>query len=271
MKHIHVFSGSWRVLIASLLCMQMLTACAKTGTASVSIHGVNYSDEVFSYTVEDPANGSNHGGGELIDPYSAGGTMCCYDLPKKWRPGIKIQINVTRWLPKKADGSLPEVHENHVVEVPPYVNGKVGELWVLRNADGTMGVVSSDYQPDHEKWPGKVKEWPVPSLAYQRERWDLYIEHAEGYVQLYKKMLDELEKSPDTRATEAWEFKANEAAKYREGVRSDLNDFAKEKRDLLNRFSGPSDPNFRSWLKQDYEQSLKESELELKKLKDSRP
>jgi hypothetical protein len=249
----------------------MLTACAKTGTASVSIHGVNYTDQEFSYTVEDPADKNNRGGGELINPFAAGGTMCCYDLPRKWRPGIKVQVNFTRWLAKKADGSLPEVRESHVVEVPPYVNGKVGELWVLRNADGTMGVVSSDYQPDHEKWPGKVKGWPVPSLAYQRERWDLYIEHAEGYVQLYKKMLDELEKSPDTRAAVDWDYAAENAAKYREGVRSDRNKFAKENRDLLNRFSGPSDPNFRSWLKQDYEQSLKESELEFKKLKDSRP
>jgi hypothetical protein len=271
MTHLRVFDRTWRVLIASLLCVQMLTACAKTGTASVSIHGVNYMDEVVSFRVEDPANENNHGGGGLIDPFAAGGTMCCYDLPKKWRPGIKIKIDVTRWLPKKADGSLPEVHENHAVEVPPYADGKVGELWVLRNADGTMSVVSSDYQPDHEKWPGKFKGWPVPSLAYQRERWDLYISLAESDVRLYKEMLRELETAPGTRAAEAWEFTAREAARYMEGVRAEWNERAKADRDLLARFTGSSDPKFHAWLKQDYEEGLKRSELKLKGLKESRP
>jgi hypothetical protein len=175
------------------------------------------------------------------------------------------------FLARKAGENLTEVRENYVVEVPPYADGKVGELWVLRNADGTIGVVSSDYQPDHEKWPGKVKGWPVPSVAYQRERWDLYIEHAEGYVELYKKMPDELAKTPDTRAADAWSFKAEDAAKYKEGLRTDLNDHAKANRDLLAKFSGPSDPRFREYLKQVYESSLKDAELEVKKLTDSRP
>jgi hypothetical protein len=253
MKHIHVFSGAWRVLIASLFCIQMLTACAKTGTASVSIHGVNYTDQVFSYRVEDPANSENHGGGELIDRYAAGGTMCCYDLPKKWRPGIKIKVDVTRWLPKKADENLTEVHENHVVEVPPYVDGKVGELWVLRNADGTIGVVSSDYQPDHEKWPGKVKGWPVPSLAYQRERWDLYIQLAEDEVKAAKELMIELGKIPDQYALESWEG------------------FMKHRPKDLDGFTGPSDPKFRNKLKTDNEEWLKSSQLKLKELRESRP
>jgi hypothetical protein len=273
MENLRVFTRSWLVFIAGLVCIQIVIACAKMeiGTASVSIHGVNHTDEVISYRVVDPANADNHGGGELIDPYGAGGTTCCYELPKKWRPGIKIQVNLTRRPPKKGDGSLPKVQENHVIEVPPYADGKVGDLWVLRNADGTLGVVSSDYQPDHEKWPGKTKGWPVPSLAYQRERWDLYIEHEEGYVQLYKELLDELEKSPDRRAADTWSFKAENAAKYAEGDRSDRNGRAKADRDLLAQFSGPGDPKFRKWLKQYYEHSLQEAELKVQKLKDSRP
>jgi hypothetical protein len=261
MKHIHVFSGAWRVLIASLFCIQMLTACAKTGTASVSIHGVNYTDQVFSYTVEDPANSDNHGGGELIDRYAAGGTMCCYDLPKKWRPGIKIKVDVTRWLPKKADENLTEVHEIHVVEVPPYVDGKVGELWVLRNADGTIGVVSSDYQPDHETWPGKVKGWPVPSLAYQRERWDLYIQLAEDEVKGAQELIDELEKSPDTRAAKDWDFEMNRNNDYK--YRGNPNSLAG--------FSGPTDPKYRAKLRQEYFDWLESSQRKLKQLRESRP
>jgi hypothetical protein len=174
MKSIQFFE-LWHVLIACLLSMSFMTACAKVTTTSVNMHGVNYTSDVFSYSVEDPADKNNHGGGELIDPYAAGGTTCCYELPKKWRSGIKLQINTTRWLPKKPDGNMPEIHEKHVLEVPPYVDGKPGELLIMRNANGTVGVISSDYQPDHAKWPGKVKGWPAPSLEYQRERWDLYI------------------------------------------------------------------------------------------------
>jgi hypothetical protein len=249
------------VLIASLFCIQMLTACAKTGTASVSIHGVNYTDQVFSYRVEDPANSDNHGGGELIDPYAAGGTTCCYDLPKKWRPGIKVKVDVTRWLPKKADENLTEVRENHVVEVPPYADGKVGELWVLRNADGTMGVVSSDYQPDHEKWPGKVKGWPVPSVAYQRERWDLYIQLAESDVKGAQQLIDELEKSPDTRAAKDWDFEMNRNNDYK--YRGDPSSLAG--------FSGPTDPKYRAKLRQEYFDWLESSQRKLKQLRESRP
>jgi hypothetical protein len=251
----------------------MLTACAKSTTASVSIHGVNYTEEVFSYSVEDPADKNNQGGGELIDPYAAGGTMCCYELPKKWRPGIKLQINTTRWLSKTPDGNMPEVHEKHMVEVPPYVDGKPGELWVIRNADGTADVVSSDYQPDHVKWPGRVKGWPVPSLTYQRERWDLYIELAESDVKSAQELIADLERSPDAEVTKAWKSKAESASRFLndKGIRSALAEQAKENRKLLARFTGSSDPKFREFIKQDYEKWLIDTQLKLKQLKESRP
>jgi hypothetical protein len=255
MANLLVCTRSWLVFIAGLVCIQIVIACAKMeiGTASVSIHGVNHTDEVISYRVVDPANADNHGGGELIDPYGAGGTMCCYELPKKWRPGIKIQVNLTRRPPKKGDGSLPKVQENHVIEVPPYADGKVGDLWVLRNADGTLGVVSSDYQPDHEKWPGKVKGWPVPSLAYQRERWDLHIGLAESDVKAAKELMSELEKVPNKYALESWEGFMEHRPKDLEG------------------FTGPSDPRFRNKLKTDNEEWLRSSELKLKEMRESRP
>lgn len=248
-----------------------MTACSKSSTVSVGIHGVNYSGEEITYSIEDPAKPDNRGGGENLTPYAAGGTLCCYDLPRTWQPGIKVQINLTRYLPRKEDGTLPEVKETHTVEVPSYANGKPGELWVLRNADGSVSALSTDYQPDHEKWPGLVKGWPVPSLEYQRKRWDLYIEHAEGGVRLHKKLLDELENSPDARANDAWEFAAKDAARYVEGMQNDANRFAKESKELIARYRGPTDPGFREWLRQDYEEGLRRSELQLKELKDARP
>jgi len=68
------------------------------------------------------------------------------------------------------------------------VDGKPGELWVVRQADGSFGVVSSDYQPDHAKWPGAVKGWPVPTLEYKRKSFDVYINVAEGDVILCGKL-----------------------------------------------------------------------------------
>jgi hypothetical protein len=136
---------------------------------------------------------------------------------------------------------LPEVKEEHVAELPLYADGKPGELWVLRKADGSISLVSSDYQPDHRKWPGKVKGWPVPSLEYRRERWELVRKHEAGGVQLYISMLDELEKKPGLRANEDWEV----AKEY--------------DRESIKGFSGPDDPKYREKLRKEYTEGLERS------------
>lgn len=242
----------WCVAGACLVSGTMLAACAKAPPA-VSIHGVNYSAETFSYLVTDPINASNTAGGELIDPYAAGGTSCCYDLPKKWQPGTKISIQSTHWLGKVADNSLHEVVGTHLVDVPCYIDGKPGEMWVLRAADGIMSVVLSDFQPDHPQWPGKQKGWPIPSLAYQRERWDLYIDHEKGGVRLFESLLKELERIPDVRAEEDSNFALREDKKSIEG------------------FSGPSDPKYRAKLRLEFEEGLKRSREQLARLEKGRP
>lgn len=267
MKNNHSIIYRTLQLLCLLLCLQALMACAKIGDASVNIHAVNYTENEFSYWLEEPANPKNHGGGELVDSYSAGGTLCCYELPRRWKPGIKVEIHITRWLEQKPDGSLPEIKETHLAEVPEYAFGKPGELWVIRNSDGSFGLVSSDYQPDHARWPGKVKGWPVPSVAYQRKQWDLYIEHEEGGVRTARKLIQELEQNPRKRAAEAWEFMRDQLShsnpKYDE--------VAKAEADLLARFHGASDPAFIEWLRQDYANFLQVSEQKVAKLKASRP
>ena len=242
--------GHWFLLL--LLCTPMLAAGAKS-SVPVSIHGVNYRADDFSYVLVDPTNPENSGGGELIGAFAAGGTICCYTLPAKWRPGIKIEIRETHWLAKLPDDSLPEVTKKHVVDLPPYVSGKPGELWVVRTSDGSMTIVSSDFQPNHAKWPGKIKGWPVPSLEYQRERHDLYIKKANSTVELYVELLRELKESPLARAREAWSM----STKY-EPVE-------------LKGFSGPDDPAYLMMLKRSYESSLVDAREALQREKDSRP
>ena len=87
--------------------------------------------------------------GELIDPFGAGGTMCCAKLPRTWRQGIKLQIRTIQYLQQRPAETVVEAKKLHVVEVPKYIDGKPGELWILLNADESVSVVSSDLQPDH--------------------------------------------------------------------------------------------------------------------------
>lgn len=247
-------------LALAVLCSTMLTACAKPEapqstlkSVPVPIHGVNYSAEPFSFFVIDPQDAKNNGGGETIDSYGAGGTMCCYSLPAKWRPGLKVQIDETYWLPPNADKSLPEVKKKHELEVPPYANGQAGELWVLRSVGGEMSVVSSDFQPDHVAWPGKIKGWPIPSVEYQRKKHDVYINQAQDFVNVFTTLLDDFQKNPAKTAQEQWEFSlAHEPGK-------------------LKPYRGPGDPAYREMLKTEYASSLARSTEELKRYKETRP
>jgi hypothetical protein len=232
--------------------LTMLSACANS-TVPVNLHGVNYGAETFSYVIVDPENPKNTGGGGLIEPYAAGGTMCCIDLPRKWHPGIKLTIESTHWQESLKDESLHEVNGTHSVDVPQYADGRPGELWVLRAADGAISLVSSDFQPDHPKWPGKVKGWPVPSLAYQREQWDKYIDHEKGGVRLYEELLAELRTTPDVRADSEWKFAQEHNKKSVDG------------------FSGPADEKFREMLRREYEEGLEHSQQQLKRLEKQRP
>lgn len=236
---------------AIFLTAPLLAACSKS--LPVSIHGVNYTVEPFSYVITDPNDPKNTGGGELIESYAAGGTMCCYELPRKWYPGIKVSVRSAHWVGKSADDSLRQIVTTHSVEVPRYVDGKPGELWVLRSADGSIDLVASDFQPDHARWPGKVKGWPVPSLAYQRERWDISITHQIGFLKAYESLLAELNSSPDVAAQEAW----NSASKY------DKNSIAG--------FTGPNDGKYRIALKRELLKGIDEIRAEIKLLRDRRP
>jgi len=230
------------------------TASLKSGSSvSVSIHGVNYTADPFEFVVIDPNDASNTGGGEHVGPFAAGGIMCCFTLPSKWSPGMKVQVRSTHWLPKNEKGELPRVEKVYMVEVPPYASGKVGELWVLRTAGGGIDVVSSDLQPDHPQWPGKIKGWPVPSKTYMFERWNLERENAENTVNVFRRLVAELNKQPKAKTYDAWNF-------------------AKEHNNSeIKGFSGPHDPAYRQFLKKDYAEGLHEAEARLMHVLQEKP
>lgn len=239
---------------ASLLCMLVLSALpgrAKS-TVAVSVHGVNYSNETFSYSVENPDDQKGPVAGELVDRFAAGGTVCCYELPTEWMPGIRVKVNSTHWLKKTPDGKLPEVKQVFILEVPPYADGKPGELWVLRHADGNVEVVSSDISPAHEKWTASVKGWPEPSVEFRREKISAKLEETERYLSISRSSLSAIRSDPEKKAGTAWVV---DKANRRKG---------------MEQFQGPNDPAYVRWLEERYMNNLQALEARLKMLREAR-
>lgn len=230
-----------------------LSACSAPGsrkaTVAVGVHGINYTDQTFSYIVKDPENESNSAGGELVNSFSSGGQICCYSLPIKWYPGLKVIIKSTHWLHEKVDGKLPRFKNDFTVDVPPYVDGQPGELWVIRNGDGSVSAVSSDYSPAHPKWPGAVKGWPVPSKAYTNKKHKIEMQKIEGRLKARRDLLREIVGSPEKYATRLW-------PRWQEW---------REKNYL--RFSGPADPKLHQYLREEFEANIAADEEELRTLK----
>lgn len=243
------------LVLSWLLVHSALSACDRpTTTVDVNLHGVNHTVDTFSYSVKDPALKDQAGaGGELIDPYGAGGTTCCAPLPKVWRPGIKLQVDTTHWVDRGPEQGLLEVKETHLVEVPRYPDGRPGELWVLRGPDGKVSLVSSDFQPDHPEWPGEIKGWPVPSLEYRKERWNIIFQWELHGVDNALALLDELANDPQRNAKEAWEL----AEQY--------------DRESIQGFSGPTDPKYIVQLKKEYEESLEYSKGRVMQVMQEKP
>jgi hypothetical protein len=240
-------------ILSGMLCVlgfASLLSC-RPSNANVSLHGVNYSDREFSYFIADPENPKKSLGGEHIGPFAGGGTTCCASLPRKWKPGTKVQLTTIHWLKKLPDGSLPEVTEEHDVEVPEYA--EPGELWVIRDVNGKISLVSSNLQPDHPSWPGKVKGWPTPSLDFQRERWELYRKLEAHNVDLFQSLLSELDHDPAGKAHEAWAFdKEYSPAK-------------------IAKFTGPDDRRYIDHLRTRYTEGLRLSRNQLEEVMKAKP
>lgn len=248
-------SGNKRFLIVlAVVSAAFYFDSREENTVGVNLHGVNHTAETFSFYLNDPKDPERISGGSgLIDPFSAGGISCCVVLPRKWEPGMKLKIHAKHWPKRLSDESSREIKEVIEAEVPKYADGEPGEIWVLRHSDGKLEVVASDHQPDHPKWPGSVKGWPVPSIEYRRERWELYRKHEAGVVELYESLLKDFKTNPDLETKEAWDYAQKNSPKSLEG------------------FSGPNDPRYRAELEEHYIRSFKLSTQRLKEVMEARP
>lgn len=238
--------------ISILTLFFLLASCSASSVGkswvAVGVRGINYTNETFSYIVKDPANPSNSSGGELINSYSSGGLMCCYSLPRKWQPGLKVLVKSTYWMHRKVDGKLPQFKKDFVLEVPPYVDEQPGELWIIRNPDGSVNVVSSDYSPAHPKWPGLIKGWPVPSEEYKAEKRRSERENVEERLAVQKIHLRQILENPEAYAKRLW-------PKWQEWREADY-----------LRFSGPGDPLLHKYLENEFKADIAAEEAKLNEL-----
>lgn len=211
--------------LASLATAGCATGRADTAPASVS--GVNYTDQDIRYRLFDPKDPKQTVvASEEIGPFAAGGVICCYNVPKTWAPGIQVGV-ILQSYDNKAGNYRPR--QTFIVDLPPYdKSGKAGDVWFINYPDGTVGVVSTAYRPNGDEWPGKIKGWPTPSLAFQQELWERDMRLAQEGLKSSKKSLEELSSDPKKYLHKTWEWRAKEFAYRKE----------------LAAFSGPDDPAF---------------------------
>jgi hypothetical protein len=204
-------------LFAALITALFLSACVSTGAApgsssptsepmaSGTVIGLNYSGEsVIGIGVEDPLNRNNEAGGDGLKPYDAGGMVCCYSIPAKWHPGIMARVVFQV-------GNLNAKWESHTVEIPPYPDGIPGDVWPMRLPDGSAAVVVSTYMPDHPKWNGPIKGYPVPSKEYQKVLWEKEVERTKHSIENSKFLLNDPTWPPERLEATRSLLKQNEA------------------------------------------------------------
>ena len=220
--------------LSALIASGVLLAACSTSPRSdskigVDISGVNYSDQPITYIVSDP-NDKASIGGEPLDPFAGGGSMCCFRLPATWQPGIKVRVEIldTNRNPFKEE----------ILDLPPYVDGKPGRLWAVLYQDGSIEVLSSEYGPSHAKWPGKVKGWPVPTVEYRRKLWERDLKYMQSDINATTTLIERLEKNPEESLRKNWAFDKQYRAKD------------------IEKFFGPNDPEYMKYLRQRYAETL---------------
>ncbi len=244
------------VLLASLATSGCALGRADTVPASVS--GVNYTDQDIRYRLFDPKDPKQTVvASEEIGPFAAGGVICCYNVPKTWTPGIQVGV-ILQSYDNNARDYRPR--QNFIVDLPPYdKSGKAGDVWFINYPDGTVGVVSTAYRPNGDEWPGKIKGWPKPSLAFQRELWERDMRLAREALESSQESMTEFDRDPKQYLKKAWDRHLA---------------YVKDKQGLARaygRFSGPDDPTLLVFERERREASLRYSQEKVNRLTRSKP
>ncbi|KFF49896.1 hypothetical protein GY26_05500 [Gammaproteobacteria bacterium MFB021] len=249
--------------VLALFGLLSLTGCSDD-TASLNITGVDYAGQgIGAYYVVDPTDDKNRGGGESIGPYSAGGIMCCYSVPKKWHEGLSVDVVVSYPLEgetgdeisaslakRRAEGTL---HETIHVEIPKYETPAKGTLWLQFLPDKQANVVVSNLSPDHKDFPGEVKGWPVPSDEYRTKLIDRELRLVKQRLERNRRNLNELEETPEETLNKFW------------------GSFERTRTRDLGQYSDYEDPRFQDVVEDYLEKYIKDDRKRISDLEEGRP
>lgn len=131
--------------------------------------------------VRDPNDKTNSGGGDALNPYGVGGSICCFGIPAQWRPGYQLIVKYN-FYPDKA------WHEQ-LVDVPPYPEGIADDIWLIMHDDGKAEAIVSSFGPTRPEWPGRIKGRPVPSKEYAKKVRDEQLANKKGILAVIEKGL----------------------------------------------------------------------------------
>lgn len=224
------------------IVLMVLLACASVQAEPmkpVPVSGLNYTDQrLNAFLFMDPNDSRNVAGGRSLRPFFTGGMVCCYRLPKQWRPGIQVKL---RWEWGQGDDKSRQSQER-IFEVPPYPRGRAGMLWAAFYGEDDVEVIASEYAPGNYEWPGRIKGWPQPTPEYRHKLWqkerDRRAEDFADWNQLV------------TNPTEADLERTWENSKQREP-------------DQIRDFTGPTDPKFREFVRNKFKPIAEDKKKEL--------
>ncbi|MFC7420941.1 DUF3304 domain-containing protein [Iodobacter arcticus] len=148
---------------------EALAAASKVpaDSVTVSVDQVNYNADLeIKYTAFDVSGGNPKEAvaGGIVVPLAAGGAKsCCVNLPKVWRPGIKIKVE---W--QEADKEIrPEIYRQ-TLELPRYQ--KPGDVYLVFYPEHQLEVLASPVEPSHLDWPGKIKAPPLEACMQKNTK-----------------------------------------------------------------------------------------------------
>ncbi|NGZ85329.1 DUF3304 domain-containing protein [Duganella aceris] len=174
------------VLLLSVGITALISASAEVhpserGTVGVSVRAINYSGKEVVLMVRNPKDKTNSGGGDALNPYGIGGSVCCFGIPAQWHPGYQVVVKYN-FYPDE------EWHEQ-LVHVPPYPAGIADDIWLVMREDGEAEAIVSSFGPTRPEWPGRTKGWPVPSRAYAAKVRNDQLATKKGMLQLMERGL----------------------------------------------------------------------------------
>lgn len=185
LKPFALFSSRFRtVLLVAALCLPLLGACTKQVPIWVETRGVNYTEDVYGYSLVNPSNREDTGGSGIVPIFSKYYYGRGFNLPPKWHAKMNIELSTTVItsiyfalnfpLEEKAIRDTIKYKKNNImVEVPFYEDGKPEALWIVRSPDGSFSLEMSAVGPGEKNWPGKIKDVPTPTPEFLQKVQDI--------------------------------------------------------------------------------------------------